>query len=313
MLASELQRQLRHGGREPYSAAFGCSHVVVELDQWLDLPPLPCPVVAVAASGSEVPDWVDVVVPDLAGARRLGDTIDAHPQAAAVLAQLLRNNARASVADGLVAESLAYSTLQAGREFATWLAGRERRPVPPDAAPPVRIERSGDRLAIVLNRPARRNAYSAALRDALCEALQLLAADSTIEGCEISGAGVCFSAGGDLDEFGTLPDPATGHVVRTTRSAGALIDAQRARITCRVHGACVGAGIELPAFAGRVVAAPDAFFVLPEVGMGLVPGAGGTVSITRRIGRRRCAFMALSGERVDARTALQWGLVDEIG
>jgi enoyl-CoA hydratase/carnithine racemase len=79
-----------------------------------------------------------------------------------------------------------------------------------------------------------------------------------------------------------------------------------------VHGACVGAGVELPAFAGRVVARPDARFRLPEVAMGLVPGAGGTVSIPRRIGRQATALLALTGDTIDAPTALALGLVDEI-
>src|SRR5204863_6567931 len=108
------------------------------------------------------------------------------------------------------------------------------------------------------------------------------------------------------------PDPATAHIVRTTRSAGRMLAQLRDRTTVFVHGACVGAGIELPAFTGRIVAAPDAFFLLPEVGMGLVPGAGGTVSIPRRIGRHRAAYMALSSRRIDAETALRWGLIDEV-
>jgi enoyl-CoA hydratase/carnithine racemase len=83
-------------------------------------------------------------------------------------------------------------------------------------------------------------------------------------------------------------------------------------VRVEVHGACVGAGIELPAFARRVVARSDAFFQLPEVAMGLVPGAGGTVSIPRRVGRQRAAYLCLSAVRLDAETALAWGLVDEI-
>jgi len=79
-----------------------------------------------------------------------------------------------------------------------------------------------------------------------------------------------------------------------------------------VHGACVGAGVELPAFAARVLARANVLFQLPEVSMGLVPGAGGTASIARRIGRQRTAWMALSGARIDAETAIDWGLVDEI-
>ena len=74
----------------------------------------------------------------------------------------------------------------------------------------------------------------------------------------------------------------------------------------------MGAGIEVAAFAGRVVADPDAVISLPELGIGLVPGAGGTVSIPARIGRHRTALMALSTRPIPATTALEWGLVDEL-
>ena len=86
----------------------------------------------------------------------------------------------------------------------------------------------------------------------------------------------------------------------------------RERVTAKVHRACVGAGVEMPAAAGRVVAAPNAWFRLPEVGMGLIPGAGGTATIPRRIGRRRACYMAISGLDIDAATALDWGLVDAV-
>jgi enoyl-CoA hydratase/carnithine racemase len=70
--------------------------------------------------------------------------------------------------------------------------------------------------------------------------------------------------------------------------------------------------MELPAFASRVVARSDATFHLPEVGMGLVPGAGGTASIPTRIGRQRTAWLAITGATIDARTAMAWGLVDDL-
>jgi enoyl-CoA hydratase/carnithine racemase len=68
----------------------------------------------------------------------------------------------------------------------------------------------------------------------------------------------------------------------------------------------------LPAFAARVVAAPGTTFALPELGLGLIPGAGGTVSMTNRIGRERMLQLGLSRQPIDAETALAWGLVDEI-
>src|SRR5439155_24814131 len=102
-------------------------------------------------------------------------------------------------------------------------------------------------------------------------------------------------AGGDLDEFGSFPDPATAHILRLRQSVGRRIEGVTDRVTAHLHGACVGSGIELPAFAGRVVAAESTRIALPELSLGLVPGAGGTVSLPRRIGRQRTARLALTG------------------
>jgi enoyl-CoA hydratase/carnithine racemase len=74
----------------------------------------------------------------------------------------------------------------------------------------------------------------------------------------------------------------------------------------------LGSGIELPAFAHHVSAAPKSFFQLPELNFGLIPGAGGCASISRRIGRQHTAWMVLSGKKINARQALAWGLIDEI-
>lgn len=227
-----------------------------------------------------------------------------------------RRNAPASasphgVADAVATESLAYSALLAGPEFAAWRTEHPARPEPPVPADAVLLDREGDVLRITLNRPDRRNALGHGLRDALIDGLDVLAADPALR-AELRGAGPSFSSGGDLDEFGTAADPATAHVVRLARSAGLRVHRDRDRITPYLHGACVGAGIEVPAFAATVVAAPDAWCQLPELSLGLIPGAGGTASVTARIGRWRTAWMALTGARVTARHALAWGLVDRI-
>ncbi|HEX3786900.1 MAG TPA: enoyl-CoA hydratase/isomerase family protein [Pseudonocardiaceae bacterium] len=237
----------------------------------------------------------------------------ASPQAALVLARLLRESERQTVPAALDVESLAYSTLLGGKEFQRWLNRRGPRPLPPPAAGPVVLsERTDRRLHITLNRPERRNAYGREVRDALVEALDLALLDGSVDHVLLDGAGPCFCAGGDLGEFGTAPDLATAHFVRTRAGAGRLLHRLADRVEVRLHGSCVGAGIELPAFAGRVVARPDTTFRLPEVGMGLIPGAGGTVSIPRRIGRWRTLLLALSGRALAASTALSWGLVDEL-
>ena len=311
---SELVARLRSPAlAEELSPVAGTSCVVVEGDGFGAAPPLwpQCPVIALVPN--QAPAGADVVAKDTAEVQLLTAAIERNPIAAMVLVELLRHNERASVADGLFAESLAYSSLQHGAEFHAWRTGRRaRQPRPDPDAPAAKLQRVGDELRITLNRPHKRNAYSSTLRDALCEALALLAEDASIRKAVLDGAGACFSAGGDLDEFGQATDAGIAHAARMTRSAGALIHRLRDRIEARLHGACIGAGIELPAFAARVVARADAFFQLPEVGMGLIPGAGGTASILPRIGRQRLAYMALTGVRVSAPTALEWGLVDMV-
>lgn len=279
---------------------------------------LPCPTLALHAgsaspAGAALAPAFDVAARDAAELAPVVAAVRRAPLASLALVQLLRRSAGLSSEEGLVSESLAYSTLQAGPEVARWLAGRAPTAQrPPDPRPAVRLRREGDRLHVTLDRPERHNAFSTELRDALCEALELALADAGLREVLLDGAGPSFSSGGDLDEFGTHPDPATAHAVRSTRSPARLLAALAPRVTAVVHGACVGAGIELPAFARRVVARPGAWFQLPEVEMGLVPGAGGTVSIPRRIGRQRAAWLALSGERIGAEAALAFGLVDEI-
>ena len=270
-----------------------------------------CPVIGVGQAAHQV-GWVDVSVADDAQLGRVIEGIDAQPLAATTLVQVLRHNERCSIDDGLLAESLAYSTLQHGAGFLRWLDAREAAPRLADEPEPLLVTREGDVLSLTFNRPERHNAFARISRDALCDALQLALSDERIQRVELSGAGPSFCAGGDLDEFGIARDAAVAHASRTARSAAALLAALSERVHVRVHGACIGAGIELPAFAGRIEARDDAFFQLPEVAFGLVPGAGGTVSVPRRIGRRRTAYLALSNVRLDAATALEWGLVDAL-
>lgn len=238
--------------------------------------------------------------------------VAASPGAAVALVQLLRLSEDRSTADGLVAESLAYSTLQSGPQFQGWLADQLSRLVPNNPEPAVLAERTGSTLRLTFNRPERHNAFSAEMRDGLVEQLRAAWADPSLDGIVINGAGPTFCSGGDLAEFGTTPDPGTAHRVRSVRSAAFWIDRLAAKTRAMVHGTCVGAGVELPAYAHDVSAHPDTTFRLPEVTMGLVPGAGGTVSIARRIGRQRLCYFALTNTEIDTATALAWGLIDRI-
>ena len=289
---------------------------------------LPCVIVGVASTPVTPPPAFDVLLttgptttPPWAScpedgahpaSAALADCIDRSPQAAATLVQVLRLGRGRSLEQGLTIESLAYATLQSGAEHRAWLAARRPAARRAGQAEPVVLERDGHTLTVTLRRPEVRNAVDIATRDGLVAAFDLAAGDRTIQRVELRGAGPDFCSGGDLGEFGTTPDPAFGHLVRSTRSPARSLACCADRTTAYVQGACVGAGLELAALAGRVVAHPDATFRLPEVAMGLIPGAGGTATIPRRIGCELTAWMALTGAPVDAATALCWGLVDAV-
>jgi hypothetical protein len=258
-----------------------------------------------------------VTVPSVDGAlAELSARLDRWPVAAAICDDVLRSvDTAGPTLAGVVTESLAYSTLQAGPEFARWLADRGPATMP-DIADPVQAHRDGDTLRIAFNRPQRHNAFSTDARAALLEALAVAQLDSSVDEVVLTGNGPSFCSGGDLAEFGTFTDPASAHLARTRYSPALALDAVTSRLgaACRaeVHGRVLGSGLEMAAFCGRITAALDAVFGLPELSLGLIPGAGGTVSVTRRIGRWRTAYLVLSGQTLDAATALAWGLVDTL-
>ena len=278
----------------------------------LDIPPLlPLVVVADAPAGASPALAACDAVASGPTLDALTATVDRCPMASASLVTLLRRRSSGDVADGLLAESAVYGVLQGGPEFARWRTDtppRERRSA--DGAP-VRTHRTGETLHVVLNRPEVRNALDAGMRDALSDALHVALGDRSVA-VVLRGEGRSFCSGGDLDEFGTRSDPASAHMVRLGRSPGWMLHQLAPRTQSLVHGACRGSGVELPAFTGSVVADPGATFGLPEVTMGLVPGAGGTASLPARIGRQRTAWLALTAESIDAPTALDWGLVDHL-
>ncbi len=261
------------------------------------------------------PAWADVALATGDRAALL-DVVQRVPQAAASLAVLLRQSALLPIAAGLAAESAVYSMLQGGPEFAAWRAATPPTPDPQPDRPTVVVVRDGSRLHVTLDRPHRHNAVTTRLRDELHEALTIAVVDDSVDAVVLDGSGPSFCSGGDLGEFGSRPDPVTAHLTRLLRSPAALLERLRERLgehlEVRVHGSTYGGGIEMAAFGGRVVAHPATRFALPEVSLGLVPGAGGTASITRRIGRQRTAALGLLGTPIDADRALAWGLVDEI-
>ncbi len=271
----------------------------------------PRPVIAV---GEGALANADTVVTTPGEAEALAANIERQPAAALALVQVLRAVERLPLELGLNLESLAYATLQGGSGHRAWLAARgaAAEAVAGGAGEPVLLTRAGDVVQARLNRPDNRNSMTVEMRDALIELFELVLADASIARVDLAAAGACFSVGGELREFGLATDSAEAHRIRSLCLPGRLLARCAQRVRCFVHSACLGSGAEFPAFAGRVVAHPKAFFQLPELELGLIPGAGGCVSISRRIGRQRTAWMVLSGRKVKAATALEWGLVDAI-
>lgn len=268
----------------------------------------PVATMGIGAAPRAYRDALDCWIGDAATADRIAAGFDRAPLAGVTAALLVRNGAN-GVWPGLVAESTAYSMLQGGPEFAAWRSTRRRAPAGDDA-PRVRVTTEHGHTVVTLTRPARHNALDARLRDELDAALGPLL--ERREPVIVRGDGPSFCSGGDLDEFATFPDPATAHLIRLTRSLAHRFHQLERRLVVGLHGACLGAGIELPAFAAHVVAADDARVGLPELGLGLIPGAGGTVSIPRRAGRQTLLRMLWDGEPIDAHRARRVGLVDEV-
>ena len=293
------------------AAATGLPAVVVDVgadpadDVGSALAALPVVSVAAGAGGESWDLALDDPGPALKGLR-------ANPQAAVVAAQTMRRAGQLGLLDALLVESLAYATLQAGPEHARWVAGRGRRSRRDLDEPRIEVTDDGATVTVTLNRPRLLNLFDAAMRDQLVDVLKALEAGADDRPVVLTGAGGNFCAGGDPAEFGTVADPAEAHLIRSRANAAPWLAAVAHRATALIDGACVGAGIELAAFCATVTATDRARFRLPELSMGLIPGAGGTVSIPARIGRQRTLWWLLTGAELHAATALDWGLVDGI-
>jgi enoyl-CoA hydratase len=271
----------------------------------------PFPVIGFGDSSHPIARALDAVVEPPISVEALIRQTSQAPLAAAVAMQLLRSLEQVPVERALPLESFCYGLLQGSAEHIAWLASRAY--ATPSIAPGrIVVERRDSELDITLDRPQARNAIDRVMRDQLFDAFSLATLDTEISVVKLSAVGTAFCVGADLTEFGTTRDPATAHLIRS-RTLPAQVIAVRGKIlNAHVQGACVGAGLEMAAFAGRLTATSDAWFQLPELAMGLIPGAGGCVSVPRRIGKQRAALMILSGRRINAATALRWGLIDAI-
>ncbi|MET0248200.1 MAG: enoyl-CoA hydratase/isomerase family protein [Sphingobium sp.] len=287
--------------------------VIIGLDPTGRLPAVdPAPFDALLTTASAPPrPWVAVPASRWEDRlARIAAIVAAAPVAACTAMRVLRIEETLSFGDAIHLESLGYSALLGGAAFHRWRHDHARgAPVAHPSTAFVEIAREDDHVTIDLARPDRRNGMCAGMRDALFDALAAVLDDPSRPTVCLSGRGACFSTGGDLDEFGTASDLANAHAIRTARSCALLLHRLGERAQVLLHGACIGSGIEIAAAAPHRIGRTGVFFQLPELTMGLMPGAGGTVTLPRAIGRHRTAAMLLTGRRIDGATALAWGLL----
>ena len=181
----------------------------------------------------------------------------------------------------------------------------------------VNLYRSGAIAKIELNRPAKMNAWNIQLGLDLLDAVRTTAGDDGVRTVLITGAGRAFSSGADLT---SVPAAQTGdgtpdlRRILTERYHPIITGIRQMPkpVVAAVHGAAAGIGLSLALACDLIIAAESAYFLLAFVNIGLVPDGGSSLLVPSRVGFARAAEMALLGERVPARQALDWGLINQV-
>lgn len=172
----------------------------------------------------------------------------------------------------------------------------------------VQVEEHGAVLVIAINRPRQRNAVNRAVSLAIADALDMLDAREDLRVGILTGREGCFCSGMDLKAFAEKERPEIAG-----RGFGGLTEKAPAKpLIAAVEGFALAGGCELALACDLVVAAQDCWFGLPEVQRGLVAGSGGLIRLPRRIPRAIALEYALTGERLAAPVAHQWGMVNRI-
>lgn len=162
---------------------------------------------------------------------------------------------------------------------------------------------------LTLNRPAVHNALNGALLQALSSAVTQLGNSGDVRTIIITGTGErAFSAGADLDELAGLGAVEAQQVLSAGQQALAVIESSTVPIIAAVNGLALGGGFELILACTFPVLSTNASFGLPETGLGLIPGYGGTQRLTKAVGKSQAAYLMLTGTRMKAQRAFELGL-----
>jgi len=180
----------------------------------------------------------------------------------------------------------------------------------------VKTDLRGAELRITLNRPDVMNAWDKQFGEELLAAVQQAATDDAVRAVTITGAGRGFSSGADL-RAGFDPTP-EGHPdvqkALTERYHPIIVGIRRMPkpVLAAVNGPAVGIGCSLALAADLIVARESAYFLLAFINIGLVPDGGSSLLLPERVGLARATEMAMLGERIGARQALEWGLINRV-
>jgi enoyl-CoA hydratase len=174
----------------------------------------------------------------------------------------------------------------------------------------VETRRDGDVLLLTLNRPEVHNALNGALLAEIRSVVTGARADDTLRSIVITGAGSrAFSAGADLDELTGLEHEASREVLLRGQEVFRCIEQSPVPVIAAVNGLAIGGGFELALACAFIVASDNASFGLPESGLGLIPGYGGTQRLPRLIGKQAALHVMLTGDRLPAARAYDLGLL----
>lgn len=175
------------------------------------------------------------------------------------------------------------------------------------------IKSSSPRAGVALlelNRPEKRNALSNATLQEIADRLQNLEADAAVKAVVIAGNLQCFAAGADLNELAQLDVVSIQQDLRP--QLWKRIDEFSKPLIMAVNGYALGAGFELALHGDIVLTGDNAQFALPEIGLGMLPGAGGTQRLARLVGQQLAMRWAMTGEMIPAQTAMQHGISSQI-
>jgi enoyl-CoA hydratase/carnithine racemase len=176
----------------------------------------------------------------------------------------------------------------------------------------VDVESEGGVARIFLNRPEKVNALHSPLLESLLEAIKRVEDARDVRVVVLGGRGKAFCGGADVGELSTLDARSAPRFVEKIHAVCRAIRKLPVPVVARLHGAVIGAGLEIAAACDLRIAAEGTKFSMPEVRLG-IPSVVEAALLPRLMGSGRAAWLVLTGEPIDARRAYEWGLIEQIG